>query len=310
MGNTPSHSQGDASSTPGPSGGTPQASSSPTPGPSSSQPITHPISTTPHAASTFHSGLTPPTKPPSPDPPGTPPLLPYGGHLSPQNPHALTLAQAKDYSKTIVTRLVMEARLAPFYRGLEDYEEDSTKEDIGKLLDEVREKDYEAGVQNSVVEQMKADRDGPSGVGGVVKKIGIHKARDSRALEERDEAYRREKKAYLGALECPICFLVSLIKFGHDVGTDFRHRATRRISTPLDAASNPSVPNVSSRSGDPNPLSPISNQNLPVARSAWRRISGSYTSVHRCRQRHRRPRSSPTQPYLSPPKPRLVSHRH
>ena len=130
--------------------------------------------------------------------------------MSAQNSHALSLPQAMDYSKTIVTRLVMEARLAPFYRGLEDYEENSTETEIGKLLDEVREKDYEGNVNNSVVEQMKLEREGPSKVGQqVVKKIGIHKARDTRHAEEREEAYRREKKAYVGALECPICFLVS-----------------------------------------------------------------------------------------------------
>ena len=217
MGNAPSHEGESSAPTPGqPS--TPQA------GPTSATPAA-PAQPIPTANATisnaplgggFHSGLTPPARSPSPPPPATPPLLPYGGHLSAQNPHALELPQAMDYSKTIVTRLVMEARLAPFYRGLEDYEEGQTEDEICRVLDEVRETDYEKGVPNSVVEQMKVERDGPSKVGQqVIKKIGVHKARETRQASEREEAFRREKKAYLGAIECPICFLVSLPCFPH-----------------------------------------------------------------------------------------------
>lgn len=128
--------------------------------------------------------------------------------MSPQNPHALSLAQAHDYSKTVVTTLIMEARLAPFYRGLEDYDEDYTEESIGKLLTELREKDFEEGVSNSVVEAMKAEREPASGIGSVTKKIGIHKNRENRVEEEKAERDKRERRAYIGAVECPICFLV------------------------------------------------------------------------------------------------------
>jgi len=152
--------------------------------------------------------LTPPARTPSPPCPSTPPLLPYGGHLSPQNPHALSLTQAHDYSKSVVTRLILEARLAPFYRGLEDYDEDYTEESIGKILHDLKEKDYEEGVANSVVEAMKAERESASTVGTVTKKIKINRAKDSRLEEEKVERDKRERRAYLGALECPICFLV------------------------------------------------------------------------------------------------------
>ena len=143
-------------------------------------------------APTFHSGLTPPERTPSPECPPTPPLLPYGGHLSPQNPHALILPQAHDYSKTVVTQLILEARIAPFYRGLEDYEEDFTEEDIGRLLNELREKDFEEDVQNTVTAALKAERKGQR----------IRTPMD-------DEKLDRERKAYMPAVECPICFLVS-----------------------------------------------------------------------------------------------------
>ncbi|ORX39787.1 hypothetical protein BD324DRAFT_640943 [Kockovaella imperatae] len=209
MGNTSSH-EGSGAPTPG-NNGQPSTSTHPSSGSTptvTARPIPTSSSGAHPAPGGFHSGLTPPPRTPSPPPPSTPPLLPYGGHLSPQNPHALALPQAMDYSKTIVSRLVMEARLAPFYRGIEDYEEDFTEVDIGRILDEVRQKDLEENVQNSVVEHMKFEREGSSKVGTqVVKKIGIHKGRDHKHEEERDEAYRREKRAYLGAVECPICFL-------------------------------------------------------------------------------------------------------
>jgi hypothetical protein len=102
----------------------------------------------------------------------------------------------------------MEARLAPFYRGLEDYDENYTEQSIGKLLDELKERDYEEGVANSVVEAMKAEREPTGAVGTVTKKIKIHRARDTRLEEEKAERDKRERRAYLGAIECPICFLV------------------------------------------------------------------------------------------------------
>ena len=100
----------------------------------------------------------------------------------------------------------MSDRLAPFYRGLEDWEEEWTEEDVGRILGEVREKDYEEGVENSVVEMMKAEREGG---GAMVKKMGMNKAKESRREEEKEERERRERRAYIGATECPICFLVS-----------------------------------------------------------------------------------------------------
>lgn len=103
----------------------------------------------------------------------------------------------------------MEARLAPFYRGLEDYEEDFTEADIGRLLNELREKDYEEGVNNSVTEALKAEREPNGAAGSIKKKIGIHRARENRLEEEKMERDKRERRAYIGAVECPICFLVS-----------------------------------------------------------------------------------------------------
>ncbi|KIR53237.1 zf-C3HC4 type zinc finger protein [Cryptococcus gattii Ru294] len=204
MGNTPS------------SHATPPSSSSTSNAPtsererssSSAQPMnTSTAGRTQRPSVSFHSGLTPPTSPPSPPPPSTPPLLPYGGHLSPQNPHCLSHPQAHDYSKSAVTRLILDGKLAPFYRGLEDFEEDWTEEDIGRILTEMREKDYAEGVANSYTERLKEEREGGSSLGNMTKKMGIHKNKELRKEGEKEERERRERRAYLSAVECPICFL-------------------------------------------------------------------------------------------------------
>ncbi|KAK8869892.1 hypothetical protein IAR55_000460 [Kwoniella newhampshirensis] len=159
------------------------------------------------SSSAFHSGLTPPTSPPSPPPPSTPPLLPFAGHLSPQNPHALSHPQAHDYSKSVVTRLILDGKLAPFYRGLEDFEEDWTEEQVWRALTETREKDYEDGVENSFTEKLNEEREGGGAIGSVAKKIGIQRSKQNRREGEKEERERKEKQVYLNSLECPICFL-------------------------------------------------------------------------------------------------------
>lgn len=103
----------------------------------------------------------------------------------------------------------MEAKLAPFYRGLEDFEEDWTEEDIARVLSEVREQDLEENVANSVTERYKEEKEAASGIGSVTKKM-IHRNKDARREEESQERDKRERRAYIGAVECPICFLVRL----------------------------------------------------------------------------------------------------
>lgn len=140
--------------------------------------------------------------------------------MSPQNPHALSLPQAHDFSKGTVTRLILEAKLAPFYRGIEDFEEDWTLDEISEEIEKIREKDYEEGVANSVTERIKEERAPASAstgtVGSLAKKMGAsvkghstkNDARSSREKEERAAQLDREKRAYLNSTECPICFLV------------------------------------------------------------------------------------------------------
>lgn len=164
----------------------------------------HPGSPPPHASNEQGAAASlaaardkdvPPT-PASPAPPGTPLLLPFAGHLSPQNPHALGHSQAHDYSKTIVTTLILDNQLAPFYRGLDDWEEDWHEADVRKVLDDVLEKDFADDVQNSNNVHLKED------------KAILARGRELPNEPERTERSHREARAYLGAAECPICFLV------------------------------------------------------------------------------------------------------
>lgn len=94
---------------------------------------------------------------------------------------------------------------------MEDFEEDWTEEDIGRILTEMREKDYAEGVANSYTERLKEEREGGSSLGNMTKKMGIHKSKELRKEGEKEERERRERRAYLSAVECPICFLVSAI---------------------------------------------------------------------------------------------------
>ncbi|KAK4687217.1 hypothetical protein P7C73_g2906, partial [Tremellales sp. Uapishka_1] len=74
------------------------------------------------------------------------------------------------------------------------------------MLGEIREKDFQDGVMNSYTEKLKEERETGGGVGSVVKKMGARRGRDKRE-GEKEEREKRERMAYLGAVECPICFL-------------------------------------------------------------------------------------------------------
>jgi hypothetical protein len=65
-----------------------------------------------------------------------------------------------DFGKVIVTQLILDNQLAPFYRGLDDYEEDWTELDVRSALDTARDKDYEEDVKNSYTARLKEERQG------------------------------------------------------------------------------------------------------------------------------------------------------
>ncbi|KAI5454468.1 SNF1-interacting protein [Naganishia albida] len=106
--------------------------------------------------------------------PQTPPGLIDGGHLHPQGTYA---QRNPDYNHGIVKGLIIEKKLAPFYRGLEDYEEEWEDEDVIRSL-----------------RSLRAGQGQPA-------------LADLPPLTKVAEKERREARAYKGAAECPICFL-------------------------------------------------------------------------------------------------------
>lgn len=165
--------------------------------------------------------------------PSTPPLLVSGGHLSPQGPSANALVSARGqeglasaatpgvgaggvpgggagYNVGIVKGLILEKRLAPFYRGLDDYEPEWTDEGVAHALRESR-------TANPVGAEAEAGAGGASGAasgasGSLSATSRIRHAAvkaDVEATIPQGEREAREARAYRGAVECPICFLVS-----------------------------------------------------------------------------------------------------
>jgi len=154
----------------------------------------------------------------------------------------------------------VEKKLAPFYRGLEDYEEEWGEDEVIAALKEVR-ASQAVQAEAEAAAAMAAGGNGASGGASGVDELGsaihlpgtsspggstsggggsitagsikkglksavsgvvIHKSASATAAqkekEEREresrqvdlgERERKEARAYRGAVECPICFLVS-----------------------------------------------------------------------------------------------------
>ncbi|KAJ9109737.1 hypothetical protein QFC19_001967 [Naganishia cerealis] len=107
--------------------------------------------------------------------PQTPSGLIDGGHLHPQGQYA---QRNPDYNHAVVKGLIIEKKLAPFYRGLEDYEPEWDEEDVIKSLRSLRAGQGQPDVNGLPPLVKVADRE------------------------------RKEARAYKGASECPICFLI------------------------------------------------------------------------------------------------------
>lgn len=95
---------------------------------------------------------------------------------------------AQDWNQSVVAQLIASRRLAPFYRPLEEYEESWDDDQILAAR-----KEPNSGENNNET----TGRAEPSKSG--------HSKRPSAGKE-----FRPEVAVYRGAVECPICFLVSL----------------------------------------------------------------------------------------------------
>ncbi|EMD38573.1 hypothetical protein CERSUDRAFT_113751 [Gelatoporia subvermispora B] len=114
------------------------------------------------------------------------------GYLTPQGIYT----GPRDWNQTIVAQLIMERKLAPFYRPLEDYEDSWDDEQILNARKEPPEVEgAQSETSGSRVESANAG----------ASRIAHHK-RVSNA-KELPRTPNPEAAIYRGAVECPICFL-------------------------------------------------------------------------------------------------------
>ena len=108
------------------------------------------------------------------------------GYLTPQGIYT----GPRDWNQGVVTQCIVERRLAPFYRPLEDYEESWDDEQI-----------------------LAARKDPPDADGTEASRAESVPASSSKGHAKRPSAAKEpprhpEAAIYRGAVECPICFLV------------------------------------------------------------------------------------------------------
>ncbi|KAI0818946.1 hypothetical protein BC629DRAFT_1588269 [Irpex lacteus] len=118
------------------------------------------------------------------------------GYLTPQGVYT----GPRDWNHTIVTQLIVDRKLAPFYRPLEDYEEDWDDEQILAHMKEPQPQEGAEGEGNGT----RADA-----ASIVSSSSRTHHKRPSGSAREapREQPKHPELGIYRGATDCPICFL-------------------------------------------------------------------------------------------------------
>jgi hypothetical protein len=113
------------------------------------------------------------------------------GHLSPQGIYT----GPQDWNQPVVGKLIVDRKLAPFYRPLEDYEPEWDDETI------LRNRKLKPG-EEALPPPVTIPVSGPTPTSGKssVKGKGV--------ADRRESARMSEAEVYHGATECPICFMV------------------------------------------------------------------------------------------------------
>jgi len=101
---------------------------------------------------------------------------------------------ARDWNQTIVAQLICARKLAPFYRPLEDYEESWTEDQILAARKELPE--TEGSAEPARTEPPVA--------------LPSKSSHSKRPNTLKEPSVKPEAAVYRGAVECPICFLVSV----------------------------------------------------------------------------------------------------
>jgi len=104
-----------------------------------------------------------------------------------------------DWNQHVVGHLILERRLAPFYRPLEDYEDSWDDETI---LAHRKGPDAEGEAQAAGQEQQHQSHSGKLGKS--------HQQRLNKDVQKQPT----EAQIYRGAVECPICFMVPFCSLG------------------------------------------------------------------------------------------------
>lgn len=98
---------------------------------------------------------------------------------------------SQDWNQSVVSQLIVSRRLAPFYRPLEDYEESWDDDQILAARKDLPSSDHSESVTRT--EHSHAT---------------LASSKSKRPISMK-EPIRPEAQLYRGAVECPICFLVS-----------------------------------------------------------------------------------------------------
>ena len=117
-------------------------------------------------------------------------LVPQGVYTGPQ-----------DWNQAIVAQLIVQRKLAPFYRPLEEYDENWDDEQILASRKELPENPETTNHSETTSATSSSKPD----VGSSFRSHG------KRPSAQKDVAKFSEAIIYRGAVECPICFLVSLV---------------------------------------------------------------------------------------------------
>lgn len=111
------------------------------------------------------------------------------GHLSPQGIYT----GPQDWNQEIVGKLIVDRKLAPFYRPLEDYEPDW---------------DDEAILRNRKLKQGEQALPAPVTMSvSALASAGKGSAKGKGVADRREPQKMSEVEVYRGAIECPICFM-------------------------------------------------------------------------------------------------------
>lgn len=171
------------------------------------------------------------------------------GHLTPQGIYT----GPRDWNQTIVSQLIIDRKLAPFYRPLEDYEEDWDDDQILAARKEPPDPD---GVS----------LDSSSGRPESINSSNSRMSHNKRPSSLKEPSRYPEAAIYRGAVECPICFLVgsaSIYLRCYSSPTDvIRHSIIHPTSITRDAVTRRYAQNVLYRLNEPNPLPHISFRSL------------------------------------------------